>query len=74
MGGPPRNTTSEGGMEPIKSLIRQLANPPERMTTRDPLLDRDVGEKRAAALLSASHERLSSLSALAEVVGFSANS
>ena len=35
----------------VKGLIRQLANPPERMAGRDPLLDRDVGEQGAAALL-----------------------
>ena len=51
---------AEGGIESIKSLIRQPANPPERMTRRDPLLDRDVGEQGAAALLLASHQRLGS--------------
>jgi hypothetical protein len=35
---------AEGWIEPIKGLIRQLADPPQRMTGRDPLLDRDVGE------------------------------
>jgi hypothetical protein len=30
------------------------------MTRRDPLLDRDVGEQGAAALLLASHQRLGS--------------
>jgi len=41
-------------------MIRQLANPPERMDGRDPLLDRDVGEQGAAALLLASHQRMGS--------------
>ena len=49
---------AEGGIESIKSLILQPANPPERMTRRDPLLERDVGEQGAAALLLASHQRL----------------
>jgi hypothetical protein len=34
----------EGGVQSIKSLIRQLPDPPQRMTGRDPLLDRHVGE------------------------------
>ena len=51
---------AEGGIEPIKSLIRELANPPERMAGRDPLLDRDVGDQRAAALLLASHPHMGS--------------
>ena len=48
------------GIESIKSLIRQPANPPERMTRRDPLLNRDIGEQGIAALLLASHQRLDS--------------
>ena len=51
---------AEGGIEPIKSLIRQLANPPERMAGRDPLFDRDVGEQGATALLLASHQPVGS--------------
>ena len=51
---------AEGGIEPIKSLIRELANPPERMAGWDPLLDRDVGDQRAAALLLASHPHMGS--------------
>lgn len=46
---------AEGGIEPIESLIGQLADPPQRMTGRDPLLDRHVGEQGAAALLMTSH-------------------
>jgi hypothetical protein len=44
-------------IEPIEGLIRQLSNPPERMVRRDPILDRDVGEQGAAALLLTSHRR-----------------
>jgi hypothetical protein len=51
---------AEGGIEPIKSLIRQLANPPERMAGRDSLFDRDVGEQGATALLLASHQPVGS--------------
>jgi hypothetical protein len=51
---------AEGWIEPIKRLIRQLANPPERMAARDPILNRDVGEQGAAALLLASHQRMGS--------------
>jgi hypothetical protein len=36
---------AEGGIEPIEGLISQLADPPQRMTGRDPVLDRDVGEQ-----------------------------
>jgi len=61
---------AEGGIESIKSLIRQPANPPERVTRRDPLLDRDIGEQGAAALLLASHQRLNSCPILAEGAGF----
>jgi hypothetical protein len=46
---------AEGGIQSIKGLIGQLADPPQRMTCRDPILDRDVGEQRAAALLLSSH-------------------
>lgn len=61
---------AEGGIQSIQSPIRQLANPPERMAGRDPLLDRDVGEQEAAALLLASHQRMGSCPILAEVAGF----
>ena len=50
--------TDKGGhvrIESIEGLIRQLPDPPQRMVGRDPLLDRDVGEQGAAALLSTSH-------------------
>lgn len=66
----PRHTACRRWVEPIQSLIRQLANPPERMAGRDPLLDRDVGEQGAAALLLASHQRMGSCSILAETPGF----
>ena len=49
---------AEGGIESIRRLIRQLANPPERMAGQDPLLDQDVGERGATAFLLASHQRL----------------
>ena len=41
---------AKGGIEPIKGLIRQPPDPPQRVTGRDPLLDRHVGEQGAAAL------------------------
>ncbi|MCX5967221.1 MAG: hypothetical protein NTV57_06185, partial [Cyanobacteria bacterium] len=41
-----------------------------RMAGRDPLLDRDVGEQRATALLLASHQRMGSCPILAEGAGF----
>ena len=40
------------------------------MTRRNPLLDRDVGEQGATALLLASHQRVGSWPIIAEVVGF----
>ena len=46
---------AEGGIEAIEGLIRQLADPPQRMAGRDPLLDRHVGEQGAAALLLTAH-------------------
>jgi hypothetical protein len=61
---------AEGGIEPIKSLIRQLANPPERMAGGDPLFDRDVGEQGATALLLASHQPVGNLPIIAEMAGF----
>jgi hypothetical protein len=56
---PERVQPAEGGIEPIKGLISQHSNPPERMVRRDTILDRDVGEQGAAALLLTSHRRLS---------------
>ena len=50
--------SSEVAIEPIKGLIREPANSPEQMAGRDPLLDRDVGEQGAAALLLASLQRM----------------
>ena len=35
---------AKGGIEPIKGLIRQFPDPSQRMTGRDHLLDRHVGE------------------------------
>jgi hypothetical protein len=46
---------TERGVEPIEGLICQLADPPLRMTRRNPILDRDVGKQGAAAALLASH-------------------
>jgi hypothetical protein len=40
------------------------------MAGRDPLLDRDVGEQGAAALLLASPQRMGSCPILAEGAGF----
>lgn len=61
---------AEGGIESIKSLICQPANPPERMTRRDPLLDRNIGEQGVAALMLASYQRLDSCPIPAEEAGF----
>ena len=41
--------------ESIQGLICQCPDPPQRMGGRDSLLDRDVGEQGAAALLLTSH-------------------
>jgi hypothetical protein len=46
---------TEGGIEAIKGLIGQFPDPPERMTVRDPILNRHVGEQGAAALPLTSH-------------------
>ena len=61
---------TEGGIEPIESLIRQLSNPPERMVRSDPILDRDVREHGAAALLLNTHRRLSECFIFAGFAGF----
>ena len=61
---------AQGGIEPIESLIRQLSNPPEWMVRRDPILDREIGEQGAAALLLSSHRRLSGCSIFAGLAGF----
>jgi len=42
----------------FEGLIRQFLDTPQRITGRDPLLDRDVGELRAAALPVSSHQKL----------------
>jgi hypothetical protein len=54
----------------IEGLIRQLANPPQRMTGRDPLLDLDVGEQGAAALLLTAHQNWGGCPIFAEAGGF----
>ena len=64
---------TEGGIEPIEGLIRQLPDPPQRMAGRDPLLDRHVGEQGAAALPVTSHLDWA-LSPFSRRPGFSANS
>jgi hypothetical protein len=46
---------SEGWIEPIEGLIGKLADPPERMAGRNPILDQDGREQRAGALLLTSH-------------------
>jgi len=38
---------TEGGIKEIEGLIRQLADPLERITGRKGLLDRNVGEQGA---------------------------
>jgi hypothetical protein len=60
---------AEGGIEPIKGLIRQLADPPQRMAGRDPLLDREEGEQGTAALLLTSHHGMSGCPIFAGVDG-----
>jgi hypothetical protein len=40
------------------------------MVRRDPILDRDVGEQGAAALLLTSHRRLSGCPIFADLAGF----
>ena len=61
---------AEGGMEPIEGMIRQLSDPPERMTVRNQVLDQDVGEQRAGALLLTSHQGDGSSPIFAGVAGF----
>ncbi|MCP9892162.1 hypothetical protein KBY57_14040, partial [Cyanobium sp. Aljojuca 7D2] len=51
----------------------QFPDPPQWMTGRDPLLDRHVGEQRAAALPVTSHLRWA-VGPLSRGLGFSANS
>jgi hypothetical protein len=46
---------TEGGIESIESLIRQLPDPPQRMAGRDPLLDRHLREQGATVLPVTSH-------------------
>jgi len=41
---------TEVGIESIEGLIRQSADPPQRMTGWNPLLNRHVGEQGAATL------------------------
>ena len=61
---------AEGGLQSIKAMIRQLSDPPGRITCRNPLLDKDVGEQGAAALLLTSHHDWGSCSIFEEVAGF----
>ena len=61
---------AESGVQSIKVLIRQPSDPPGRTTGRDPLLDRDLGEQGAAALLLTSHHDWGSCSNFEEVAGF----
>ena len=65
-----RSKEPETWIASSQSLIRQLANPPERMAGRDPLLDRDLEEQGAAAPLLASQQRMGRCPILAEVTGF----
>jgi hypothetical protein len=64
---------AKGGIEPIEGLIRQFPDPPQRMTGRDPLLDRHVGEQGATALPVTSHLRWA-VGPFSRRPGFSANS
>lgn len=48
--GPSAAKARERRNEPIKGLIRQFPDPPQRMTGRDSLLDQHVVEQGAAAL------------------------
>jgi hypothetical protein len=61
---------AEGGVQSIKVLIRQLPDLPGRITGQDLLLDKDVGEQGAAALLLNSHHDWGSCSIFEEVAGF----
>ena len=61
---------AEGGIEPIEGRIRQLSDPPERMTVRNQVLDQDVGEQRAGALLLTSHQAVDGCPIFAGVAGF----
>jgi hypothetical protein len=54
----------------MEGLIRQPADPPQRMTGRYPVLDRDVGEQRARLLLLTSHQAWGGCSIFAGVGGF----
>ena len=58
---------------PNKVLIRQFPDTPQRMTGRDPLLDRHVGKQGAAALPVTSHLGLAA-DLFSRRTGFSANS
>ena len=51
-------------------MIGQLADSPQRMTGRNPLLDRDVGEQRTGGLLLTSHQGVSSCPIFAGVARF----
>jgi hypothetical protein len=64
---------TEGGVEPIKGLIGQLPDPPERVAGRNPLLDGHVGEQGAVALLLTSHVDWAA-TPFTRGPGFSANS
>jgi hypothetical protein len=46
----------KGAMELRESLVSQSADTLQRMSRRDSLLNGDVGERRAAALLLTSHQ------------------
>ena len=57
-----------------QNLDRQLANPPERMPGRDPLLDRHAVEQGGTALLLASSQRMGNCPFWQRWPGFSDNS
>jgi predicted transposase YbfD/YdcC len=66
-------------MHDITALLAMARRPPEltppqRMTGRDPLLDRDVGEQRARSLLLTSHQGVGCAPFSQSWRGFSANS
>jgi hypothetical protein len=64
---------TEGGIEAIEGLIRQLLDPPQRMAGRNPLLNRHLGEQGAAAIQVTLH-LVWAVRPCSRRQGFSANS
>ena len=61
---------TEGGIEPLVGLIRQLPRPPQRVASRNQLLDRHVGEEGGRCTLGGLASELGSWPTFAEVSGF----